>query len=66
MESTGEPGKVQCSADTADLLTQGGQHTLVYRGLVDAKGKGKIKTFWLTQRAAGRGSISELGSMAGD
>ena len=48
MESTGEAGRIQVSAATAELLRAGGgAHALRYRGKVAAKGKGELDTFWL-------------------
>ena len=49
MESTGEKNRVQVSEFTADLLVQAGKaHWLIPReDLVEAKGKGMVKTFWL-------------------
>lgn len=50
MESTGLSGKIQCSQSTAEALTRSGkEHWLEARAdLVSAKGKGILKTFWLT------------------
>ena len=52
MESTGKPGRIQISQSTADALRRSGkQHWLEAReDLVSAKGKGILKTFWLTPR----------------
>ncbi len=49
MESTGAPGKIQISQDTADLLVAAGKsHWLTAReDVVYAKGKGEMSTFWL-------------------
>jgi hypothetical protein len=52
MESTGRPGMIQVSKETADLLMLAGkEHWLTPRkeGVV-AKGKGKLATFWLHRR----------------
>ena len=49
MESTGEASRVQCSADTAALLTAAKTHTLERRGLVEAKGKGHVEAFWVLE-----------------
>ena len=46
MESTGEAGRIQASASTAEALA-GASHTLRFRGKVAAKGKGELETFWL-------------------
>jgi len=50
MESTGMSGKIQCSQSTAESLRRSGKdHWLEPRSdLVTAKGKGVMKTFWLT------------------
>ncbi|MEM8662738.1 MAG: adenylate/guanylate cyclase domain-containing protein [Pseudomonadota bacterium] len=45
MESTGKPGRVQISAATAALLPAGS--TIVPRGFIEAKGLGRVETFWL-------------------
>jgi len=49
LESTGKRNRIQVSEETAELLTNAGkEHLLEQRkGLVEAKGKGKLKTFWL-------------------
>jgi hypothetical protein len=49
MESTGVPGKIQMSKDTAKYITDVGKcHWLVPRKeVVTAKGKGEMRTFWL-------------------
>ena len=48
--STGVPGKIQCSQATAEALTRSGkEHWLKEReDLVSAKGKGIMRTFFLT------------------
>lgn len=49
MESTGLPGRIQCSETTGDLLREAGEgHRLIEREeTVHAKGKGAIRTFWV-------------------
>ena len=49
MESTGLPGHIQASSYTADLIIQAGrQNWVVPRpDLVEAKGKGKLQTYWI-------------------
>lgn len=49
MESNGVPSKIQCSQKTADLLIAAGKrHWLEKRpDLVEAKGKGKLQTYWI-------------------
>jgi hypothetical protein len=48
MESNGSPSKIQCTQKTADLLIAAGKgHWLEKRpDLVEAKGKGKLQTYW--------------------
>jgi class 3 adenylate cyclase len=50
IESTGEPGRIHMSQETADLIIKGGKQAWVQRrsDLVIAKGKGSIQTYWLT------------------
>jgi hypothetical protein len=50
MESNGIKGKIQVSESTANLLiTAGKMHWLKQReDAIDAKGKGKLRTFWLS------------------
>lgn len=49
MESTGVPGKIQCSQATADLLLVAGKSDWIMarKGLVEAKGKGEMQTYWI-------------------
>ena len=48
MESTGEPGRIQVSeAFARSCETQDELGTLLERGEVEIKGKGKMKTYWL-------------------
>lgn len=49
MESTGLSGMIQASSYTADLIIQSGrQNWVVPRpDLVEAKGKGKLQTYWI-------------------
>ena len=69
MESTGEAGRIQVSAATAELLRPtAARHALQYRGKVEAKGKGMMDTFWLTAALlpspAGGGGASGGGGAA--
>jgi class 3 adenylate cyclase len=61
MESTGEKNRIQVSEYTADLITQAGKgHWLIPReDVVEAKGKGMMKTFWLVYER-GRSTVSSL------
>lgn len=48
MESTGAPNKIQMSVSTAKLLQEAGKKWAKVRvGGVEAKGKGRLETFWL-------------------
>lgn len=49
MESTGVPGRIQVSQATADLLVVAGKGEWIKarEGLVNAKGKGEMQTYWL-------------------
>lgn len=52
MESTGEPGKIHCSETTANILIRCGRKNLVEKRVdsVNAKGKGRLNTFWIVQK----------------
>ena len=54
MESTSIKNMIQVSADTAKLLQESGKgHTLIAReGLVKAKGKGYMQTYWLRPKTS--------------
>ena len=53
MESTGEPGRIQVSGETARLLKD--SFVLEPRGTIDVKGKGQMETFFLAgETAAGQ------------
>ena len=62
MESTGQRGKIQASLATATLLQEIGKgHWLRLRAdMVEAKGKGIMKTFWVnpTNKKSSTGDIS--------
>jgi class 3 adenylate cyclase len=45
MESHGEPGRIQLTEATASRL--GEKHAVEERGVIEVKGKGKLKTFFL-------------------
>ena len=49
MESSGEAGRIHCSAPLAAALRAGGAHALAPRdgGPVDVRGKGPMETYWL-------------------
>jgi 3'5'-cyclic nucleotide phosphodiesterase/Adenylate and Guanylate cyclase catalytic domain len=49
MESTGIPGRIHISQKTADLLVAAGKESWLTKrsGIVEAKGKGSLVTYWL-------------------
>lgn len=55
MESTGEGGKIQCSNATADALKEEGKDSWLTEreGGVEAKGKGRMKTYWVSIKSMG-------------
>ncbi|MGB2925499.1 MAG: adenylate/guanylate cyclase domain-containing protein, partial [Limnothrix sp.] len=48
MESSGEPGSIQVTASTYELLKA--KYILQHRGKVEVKGKGEMDTYWLLGR----------------
>ena len=52
MESNGVPGRIHLSQQTADKLVEEGKgHWIVPRkDLIDAKGKGKLQTYWMSTK----------------
>lgn len=48
MESSGEPGSIQVTASTYELMKA--KYVLQYRGKVEVKGKGEMETYWLLGR----------------
>jgi adenylate cyclase len=48
MEQTGEAGKIQVTAETAERLK--GKFTLSPRGTIEVHGKGQMETWWLEGR----------------
>ena len=48
MESNGEPLKIHISAQCKDALDTIGGYIIEERGIVQMKGKGAVKTYWLT------------------
>ena len=71
IESGGMPGRIHLSEETAEILIESGkEHWLEKREtMIEAKGKGRIQTYWLAQGAAhassSRGS-DESSSNMGD
>ena len=47
MESSGEIGKVNISGDTYELIKDMPEFVFEYRGMVEAKGKGKMKMYFV-------------------
>jgi class 3 adenylate cyclase len=50
MESAGEPGRVNVSAYTYDLIRK--EFECEYRGRVDAKGKGEVDMYFVSRAAS--------------
>jgi adenylate cyclase len=50
MESHGDAGRIQLTGETRDRL--GDAYLFKERGMIDIKGKGEIKTFWLIGKAS--------------
>ncbi|XP_060811458.1 receptor-type guanylate cyclase Gyc76C-like [Bombus pascuorum] len=48
MESNGEPLRIHISEQCKDALDKIGGYVIEERGLVHMKGKGEVKTYWLT------------------
>lgn len=72
MESNGEALKIHLSRTTKELLDEYGTFELEERGLLDVKGKGQMKTYWLLgekEKAAAAGEVvakTEGGCVAAD
>lgn len=64
MESNGKPGRIQISTETGELLKEAGkEHWLQERiDMIQAKGKGALKTFWLSLYDDREGSPSGFSS----
>jgi hypothetical protein len=61
MESTGRPGRIQASEQTALELQAKGKHRWVKarEDHVSAKGLGELSTYWIElPKGSGRGSVS--------
>ncbi|XP_055346941.1 atrial natriuretic peptide receptor 1-like [Paramacrobiotus metropolitanus] len=48
MESTGEAGKIQISQFTRELIGDYSPYSITLRGFVEVKGKGSMRTYWLS------------------
>mmetsp|Transcript_25592 Transcript_25592/g.32714 ORF Transcript_25592/g.32714 Transcript_25592/m.32714 type:complete len:138 (-) Transcript_25592:108-521(-) len=61
IESTGEPGRIHLSRETAELLEQSerGDWLVPRDKSVMAKGKGELKTFWLDHVPIDNGCVME-------
>lgn len=66
MESTSVPNRIQASKKTADLLIKAGKESWVIKRdeLVDAKGKGRMETYWIEPDEDGL-ALSENSSVPG-
>lgn len=69
MESTSEPGRVQVSANVAELLKDISEEAtsrfeLAPRGRVSVKGKGDMHTWWLHEKAADEVRLTTILSQA--
>jgi class 3 adenylate cyclase len=64
MESTGKKNRIQVSQATADFLRAAGLRYWLHPrdDLVNAKGKGKVQTYWISLRSASGRSLSISGS----
>jgi adenylate cyclase len=56
MESTGKAGKIQLAPETAEMLRDG--FDLEARGLIEVRGKGAMRTWFLVGRKAAGGGVS--------
>jgi adenylate cyclase len=56
MESTGEPGKIQVAPKTRELLAD--DFEFVERGVIDVRGKGPMRTWFLIGRACSRSKMT--------
>ena len=61
MESLSQPGKIQLSVSTAELLIDAGHASwlLEREDVVQAKGKGQLKTYWLVCEDANATDIED-------
>lgn len=56
MESTGVPGRIQVTKDVVEGVPEG-VFQFEARGEVEVKGKGRMETFFLTERLSGKPSF---------
>lgn len=68
VETTGAPGRIHMSQETAELLISAGKSRWVVprRDLVSAKGKGVMRTYWLVLSEQRNLSSSTLGGSEAD
>lgn len=69
IESTSQPGAIHLSKETAECLIKAGRGSwLIKRSdLVEAKGKGKMETYWInTSRSATGGNHSDMASFSAE
>ncbi len=64
MESTGEPGRIQVAPETFALLED--RFDLEERGLIEVRGKGQMRTWYLRGRRAERGGTAVPAGAARD
>ena len=57
MESTGVESKIQCSKRFADHIIKSSNYTVIPRGVIEVKGKGKMQTFFIEGHASGEKSV---------
>ena len=60
MESNGEPGRIHISEAIARQLIDGGRHVVEERGEIEVKGKGVMRTFWLSGACEATNTVSSL------
>jgi class 3 adenylate cyclase len=61
MESNSLPGRIQCSARTADIIkTEDPSLPLVARGKIHVKGKGEMFTYWVNEFSSTTENTSAL------
>ena len=63
MESSGLPGRIQISEQTAAMLDD--DFEIKERGMVEIKGKGLMKTFWLVGHRQSEAPAALLAKEAG-
>ena len=64
MESTEEGGRIQLSQSTKNELVAHGKVIKPRKNIVDVKGKGQTKTYWLLPTGTSLGSRPSMGAVA--